>query len=145
MIEQKMFSHTDMDKNDNKAHYLIALVNGVAAGTVRVYPLENKDCWEGGRLAVKREYRIMDVGSRLVSEAVKYVVQKGARHFSAKIQKENLIFFKKLGWMVDGSEFIYRGHPHIRMILPIPIFYEQPRPSGTESRGPELNSKKVVM
>lgn len=121
VIEQKMFNHTDMDKNDNNAYYLIALVNGIAAGTVRVYPLENNDCWEGGRLAVKKEYRKMDVGGRLVSEAVKYVVQRGARHFSANIQKENIVFFETLGWTVDGSEFIYRGHPHIRMIRPIPV------------------------
>ena len=65
VIEQKMFSHTDMDKNYNKAHYLIALDNGIAAGTVRIYSLENNDCWEGGRLAVKKEYIKLPVKQKI--------------------------------------------------------------------------------
>ena len=135
--EQKMFSHTDMDEHDNNAHYLIAFVDGIAVGTVRVYSLENNDIWEGGRLAVKKEYRRTNIGGELVREAVKYVSKRGAMHFSAKIQKDNIVFFKKLGWTVDSQEFFFRGRHHVRMVSNI----SQLLPAGAGTKKTSLSLK----
>ena len=112
--EQKIFKDTDLDENDAQALYLIALIDGEIIGVVRVFPVGN-DEWVGGRLAVKKRFRGSSSGWRLVQAAVDLVKEYDCRKFTAMIQKENIGFFKKLGWQPFGELFVYHGKEHIAM------------------------------
>lgn len=109
--EQKMFQDSDIDENDKKSIYLIAKSNGMIVGTVRVFPVGD-DSWIGGRLAVRRKYRGTHAGCSLVKEAVKFVIMKKCKKFTAIIQVKNVNFFKYLGWKPIGNKINYLGLPH---------------------------------
>ena len=110
--EQKVFSDSDIDENDQKSIYLIAREDGRIVGTVRVFPSGNDGTWVGGRLAVKSEYRGNHAAVLLSREAVETVKAHNCRRFIAEIQKQNVNFFRQLGWKLIGDEFIYSGIPH---------------------------------
>jgi radical SAM protein (TIGR04043 family)/putative N-acetyltransferase (TIGR04045 family) len=113
--EQRLFPETDRDENDPKSIHLVAENEGEVVGTVRVFPIENNGHWVGGRLAIQKDFRSSGAGERLVLEAVAQVKRKGCTCFTAHIQKENGLFFTRLGWKPVGPVFEYRGKPHQRM------------------------------
>ena len=111
--EQKIFKTTDTDENDQNSIHLVAKQEGHIIGTVRVYPAGtgNGD-WIGGRLAVKKGYRLSGTGELLVREAVALVKKNGCNHFTAHIQDENIAFFQQLGWTGIGPIRNHFGKPH---------------------------------
>lgn len=113
--EQKMFKKTDRDKYDDIAQHLICIINGEIAGTVRIFPAKGGRSWIGGRLALKKKYRGTSGGMMLVKAAMELAKKKECRHFYATIQKQNISFFKRLGWKQVGSLFIYKGFKHVIM------------------------------
>ncbi len=113
--EQQLFNSSDVDKYDDLAIYLIAESPDGIIGTVRVY-CEGKDHWVGSRLAVKKGYRGGIAGALLVREAVRLVKSKNGRRFTAKIQIQNVGFFKRLGWTCQGEVFHYMNIPHQLMV-----------------------------
>ncbi len=129
--EQKLFEHTDRDANDKNALHLVVKHEGRIIGTVRVYPSEtgNGD-WVGGRLAVQRGFRSSGAGERLVREAVATVRKKGCNRFTAHIQKENVAFFRQLGWKSIGPLKDYFGRPHQLMEADLEA---SSHPSGEET------------
>ena len=110
MQEQQLFECTDQDGHDAAAIHLAAFSNGRIIGTVRVYR-DADGAWWGGRLAVLKRYRGR-AGRELVLAAIALVTECGAEHFYAHIQKENLNFFKTIGWRQRGDEFLLFNRPH---------------------------------
>ncbi len=108
--EQQLFECTDQDGHDAAAIHLAAFSNGRIIGTVRVYR-DADGAWWGGRLAVLKRYRGR-AGRELVLAAIALVTECGAEHFYAHIQKENLNFFKTIGWRQRGDEFLLFNRPH---------------------------------
>ena len=109
--EQQLFERTDQDERDGAAIHLAAFCMGRIIGTVRVYR-DSDGNWWGGRLAVLKRYRGR-AGRELVYTAVGMVKQLGARRFCANILKENINFFKSIGWRQIGEEFQLQGRPHL--------------------------------
>jgi putative N-acetyltransferase (TIGR04045 family) len=109
--EQRMFQDSDIDENDNKSTYLIAKCNGIAVGTVRIFP-KGDNAWVGGRLAVRKQFRGTHAGCLLVKQAVSWVTTKKCKKFSALIQEKNVEFFKQLGWNPIGEVISHLGLPH---------------------------------
>lgn len=110
--EQKLFKDSDVDENDRESIYLIARENDQILGTVRVFPSDSNGTWVGGRLAVKSEYRGNRAAVLLSREAVETVKANNCKRFIAEIQKQNVNFFRRLGWKVIGDEFTYLDLPH---------------------------------
>ena len=116
--EQGLFETTDRDEADERSIHLVAELGGEVVGTVRVFPADSTTAghWIGSRLAVRKWHRSYHTGALLVQEAMKRVREKGCKHFSARIQEENVPFFKKLGWSPAGPVQSYLGHPHQTMV-----------------------------
>jgi len=110
--EQKIFSVSDRDEHDLKSIHLVAELNREVVGTVRLFPVDRKGHWVGGRLAVKKKFRHTGAGELLVKEAIKCVKQKGCKKFTAHIQVENVPFFSRLGWKTIEPVKEYFGKPH---------------------------------
>ena len=112
VLEQKIFSDSDVDENDAKSIHLVAEWNSEVVGTVRVFPVNHNGSWMGARLAVKREFRNTGAGELLVQEAMQCVKNRGCTKFTAHIQLENVPFFSRVGWKIVGPVKDYFGKPH---------------------------------
>jgi len=112
--EQGMFAESDQDEFDAKALPLICEVDGHIAGTVRVYPLNNR-IWMGGRLAVLKDFRVFRIGPLLVKAAVKTVKEQDCTKFLAHIQPQKVKFFRELGWFPTGNTVSISGLSHYEM------------------------------
>lgn len=120
--EQGVFAATDHDVRDEAAETLrvIGFVDGVPAGTVRLFPLDPSDPsgdWQGDRLAVLPEFRTSGLGAPLVRFAVATAGSLGGRTMIAHIQPANRTFFRRLGWTQQGEPELYVGLPHLLMTI----------------------------
>ena len=112
VLEQKIFSNSDVDENDPKSIHLVAEWNSQVVGTVRLFPVNQNGHWIGGRLAIRKEYRNTGAGELLVREAMQCVKNRGCTKFTAHIQLENVPFFSRVGWKIVGPVKDYFGKPH---------------------------------
>jgi radical SAM protein (TIGR04043 family)/putative N-acetyltransferase (TIGR04045 family) len=112
VLEQNLFSNSDIDENDVQSIHLVAEWENQVVGTVRVFPANNNGHWIGGRLAVKKEYRNTGAGESLVHEAMQCVKNQGCTKFTAHIQLENVPFFSRLGWQTIEPVKDYHGKLH---------------------------------
>lgn len=118
--EQHVFGVSDRDARDDDRTclHVLGLVDGVPAGTVRLYPLDPADPagdWQGDRLAVLPEYRRSGLGRPLVRFAVATAAALGGRRMVARVQSPNLVFFRRLGWNQLAEPAPYLGLPHVWM------------------------------
>ena len=121
--EQAIFTGSDLDAHDEAGDALAILgyCDGIAAGTVRLYVLdEAAGTWQGDRLAVLPDYRLRGVGGPLVNAAVATAAVVGGTRMIAHIQPNNVRFFERLGWSCQGGREIYAGLVHQPMAIELP-------------------------
>lgn len=121
--EQGLFDGTDRDgfDTDPTVEHVLGFVDGVPAGTVRLYRLPSDEpgerLWKGDRLAVLREHRHAGLGGPLVRHAVATAGSAGGDRMIAYVQVANVAFFRRLGWSLVGERFAYVGEPHQQMSI----------------------------
>jgi putative N-acetyltransferase (TIGR04045 family) len=115
--EQGLFAVTDRDAHDDDPGtlHVLGLCGPVAAGAVRLYPLDEPGRWKGDRLAVLPALRKHGLGAPLVRFAVRTAGERGGREMLAHVQLRNVAFFEQLGWHRLGEPADYCGRPHQRM------------------------------
>jgi putative N-acetyltransferase (TIGR04045 family) len=115
--EQGLFDD-DRDAHDHDAAtvHVLGFVDGVAAGTVRLYPVDGT-LWKGDRLAVHPAARRAGLGAPLVRYAVSTAGSRSGKRMNATVQLENVSFFRRLGWTAVGRPFVYVGRPHQAMTI----------------------------
>ena len=124
--EQAIFTDSDLDAHDRDGTALAinGYCDGLAAGTVRLFVLDEADGnWQGDRLAVLSAYRLRGVGGPLVNAAVATAAVLGGARMEAHIQPKNVRFFQRLGWTIQGGREIYAGlvHQPMAIVLPDPV------------------------
>lgn len=120
--EQAIFADTDRDAHDvdGATIHILGTYGGVAAGAVRLYPLDPRArTWQGDRLAVLPAFRAHSLGKPLVRLAVRTAAQRGAHMMRAHIQLTNVRFFQRLGWTAVGEPELYCGLPHQGMEIDV--------------------------
>lgn len=120
VLEQAVFARSDHDMRDDDAHTLriVGTVDGAAAGTVRLYPIDPAEPageWQGDRLAVLPQFRSTLLGLPLVRAAVATAAARGGSRMIAHVQPANRTFFRRLGWTQLGEPEVYLGLPHLLM------------------------------
>jgi putative N-acetyltransferase (TIGR04045 family) len=119
--EQGIFDGSDRDDRDGLAVKLVGYLDGVAAGSVRLFEVdERRGLWQGDRLAVLPAHRLSGLGAPLVWCAVAVAGARGGATMVAHIQLENVTFFARLGWAVVGEVETYVGLPHQPMAITLP-------------------------
>jgi putative N-acetyltransferase (TIGR04045 family) len=119
---QGLFEGTDRDLRDTWAgtlHVVGVVADGLVAGAVRLYPLDDAGLWQGDRLAVLPEARVRQLGAQLVRFAVATAGERGGHTMVARIQLPNVRFFEQLGWSTDGPPAPYHGVMHQPMAIPL--------------------------
>lgn len=118
--EQGLFTGDDRDAHDDAPDtlHVIGQVDGAAAGTVRLYPLDRAGLlWKGDRLAVLPRQRRSGIGGPLVRLAVALAEARGGEAMVATVQAVNTGFFLELGWSCDGQVVDHLGVPHQPMSI----------------------------
>lgn len=115
--EMGVFAEDDRDGHDADplTRLVIGLCGQVAAGAVRLYPLDGEGLWQGDRLAVLPAFRKAGLGAPLVRFAVRTAGALGGSWMVAHVQPQNVAFFRRLGWEPVGSPETYVGLPHQQM------------------------------
>ena len=108
----------DAHDDDPATVHVVGLWDGMACGTVRLYPVpEVPGRWRGDRLAVLDGHRRHGLGAPLVRFAVATAAARGGQEMEAYIQPANVTFFQRLGWRPVGGLVTYAGIPHQRMLI----------------------------
>jgi len=120
VLEQNLFDGSDRDEHDDDPAtvHVLGFVDGLPAGTVRLYPLHD-GLWHGDRLAVLPEARRSRIGGRLVRLAVTTAGQRGGSRMQARVQLPNVRFFVHLGWTPEAPPADHLGVPHQWMTIPL--------------------------
>ncbi|WP_246051583.1 MSMEG_0567/Sll0786 family nitrogen starvation N-acetyltransferase [Panacagrimonas perspica] len=117
--EQQIFEHDDADALDACALPIAAIACLIGqpddvVGTVRICETE-PGTWWGSRLAVRPDYRRSAwLGGELIHHAVCTAHARGAKHFYAQVQVQNVKLFERLHWTTLDA-VIVQGRPHVLM------------------------------
>jgi putative N-acetyltransferase (TIGR04045 family) len=117
--EQNVFAGSDRDTHDAGPDtiHVVGEIGGRIGGAVRLFPLDGPGRWQGDRLAVLPEFRAYGLGAPLVRYAVRTAGERGGVIMVAHVQVANVIFFRRLGWRLDGEVETYAGLPHQPMAI----------------------------
>jgi putative N-acetyltransferase (TIGR04045 family) len=118
--EQRIFADSDRDAHDAGPDtiHVVGDIDGTIGGAVRLFPLDGPGRrWQGDRLAVLPEFRAYGLGAPLVRYAVRTAGERGGLVMVAHVQVPNVVFFRRLGWHLDGDVETYAGLPHQPMAI----------------------------
>ncbi len=117
--EQRFFEPNDRDEHDDDPTTInvLGLCGRVAAGAVRLYPLQDPGLWKGDRLCVLPRFRKRGLAAPLVRFAVRTAGERGGQRMLAHVQLQNVPFFVRLGWNAIGRPSEYVGHLHQMMAI----------------------------
>lgn len=122
--EQNVSLNEEYDKydqvdNENVKH-IVAIINDQVVGTMRlILEKKNKEMYIG-RLAILKEYRGKNIGSRLLDYAEKQALNTGYQTLSLSAQVNAKEFYKNNGYTSYGEIFLDANIEHIRMLKKIP-------------------------
>lgn len=113
--EQGVPTDIELDGQDPQCHHLLAYLGDQPIGTVRLLP-------DGriGRLAVVMEQRHRGSGGELLREIIRVAHAAGMESLYLHAQVQTLDFYRRLGFIADGEEFVEAGIRHRNMTLPAP-------------------------
>ncbi len=111
--EQNVPPEIELDKEDETAIHIIAEKDGITVGCARV--IIDKNEAHIGRLAVKKTYRGMGIGSDICRFIIDYCKSLGYTHIWLNSQLQAVDFYERLGFVKEGDIFIEAGIKHIKM------------------------------
>ncbi|MEO8202883.1 MAG: GNAT family N-acetyltransferase [Betaproteobacteria bacterium] len=105
--EQKVPAEMELDDNDAVSLHVVASDGGRAVGTGRLLP-------DGhiGRMAVLRDARGRGVGAAMLVRLMEAARERGDREVVLEAQTHALGFYRKHGFIEEGSEYLDAGIPH---------------------------------
>ena len=114
--EQGVPIEAEADAHDAHAAHLLALAgDGKAVGTLRWRPVEAGAAVKIERVAVLAPWRGRGIAKRLMRAAVARIAAEGGRVLVLHAQSEVVAFYAKLGFVVEGDEFVEENIRHRRM------------------------------
>ena len=108
--EQGIPNEDEYDDNDNVCVHAIAWDEGRPVGTGRL-----SDDGRIGRIAVMKQARGKGIAKTIILALEQHARKCGLRQLWAHAQVQALGFYKKVGYRVDGDEFMEDGILHKRI------------------------------
>lgn len=116
MHEQQCPYSEEFDLNDHTATQIIGLdANNEPVLTARVRYFNNFAKIE--RLAIRKEYRSLGYGHRLLTYILHLCRQKGYSRFYLHAQARLQPFYESYGFRVVGDDFAFSDHDYLEMLL----------------------------
>lgn len=118
-IEEQGVSEADeVDDQDDVAIHLLAFAGERPVGTARM--LIKRETGKIGRVCVLSEARGTGLGAKLILACLEELQrQPGLREAYLGSQSHATGFYEKLGFAVEGEEFLDAGIPHRHMRRPL--------------------------
>lgn len=114
-IEEQGFQN-EYDEIDEVAKHIVMFdQNDIPVATCRVFFDQNMNSHILGRLAVIKEYRGQNIGSKMISAAEQHVKEIGGTCLSLHAQCRVKEFYQKMGYHEFGEIEEDEGCPHIWM------------------------------
>lgn len=113
-VEEQGFVN-ELDDTDDIATHIVLYDEEKPAATCRIFQGEKSGEYILGRLAVMKDYRGKNIGSRMISEAEKCVLAKGGKILMLHSQCRAKDFYAKSGYIEFGEIGYDEGCPHIWM------------------------------
>ena len=114
--EQKVSKIIEFDGMDEFCNHYLAKFNEFPIGTARVREKKG-GIYKIERMAVLKEYRMKGAGKALIEEILdQYLTIRKIDFIMLNSQIKAKDFYKKLGFVEVGSEFIEANIRHIKMI-----------------------------
>jgi predicted GNAT family N-acyltransferase len=117
--EQAISEALEFDDLDDGARHLLATIDGVPAGTLRIRLLEEGRVAKIERVAVLEEWRRYRIGRALMEAALELAISQGAHEAKVHAQTVVQAFYAGLGFAPVGGEFEEDGIAHIAMEKPL--------------------------
>jgi predicted GNAT family N-acyltransferase len=110
--EQAVPLDEELDGKDPTTFHVLARWDGEPVGTARLFAGEPAKI---GRVAVRLPYRGKAIGAALMQAAEAVAREQGSRTCGLDAQVSAIPFYERLGYVVDGPEFLDAGIPHRHM------------------------------
>jgi predicted GNAT family N-acyltransferase len=115
--EQGVDLAAEQDGRDGEALHLVALDGERVVGTCRV--LVEDRLARLGRMAVEPAHRGRGIGSALLAEADRAMLEAGADRIRLHAQTPSRGVYDRAGYQPDGEEFFEEGIEHVAMEKPL--------------------------
>ena len=118
VVEQKCF-YLDADNNDQESWHLLYYSNEILAAYLRILPPNTTYKYPSiGRVVVEEQFRGKNIAREIMTEAITFLNLK-YKDQRIKIGAQTYLntFYKSLGFVNEGQEYLEDGIPHIHMIL----------------------------
>ena len=118
IIEQKCI-YKDIDGKDEKAMHVMGKNNNEIIAYTRILEGgEDYDFPSISRVVVKKENRGKERGRKIMKESIKYIVEElKEKTIVLAAQKYLEKFYRELGFIAEGEEYLEDEIPHQKMIL----------------------------
>lgn len=113
--EQKVPEDIEVDELENQAQHLVLYENNEPVGTARIFHVGD-GLYKMQRVAILKKYRGQGYGKKLIKEIEHQVQNLHGKKITLGAQLQALSFYEKLGYEVEGPEFMDAGIPHREMI-----------------------------
>jgi predicted GNAT family N-acyltransferase len=113
--EQNVPKDMERDEYDSIAFHFLSFIGSIPIGTARVVLLEDGDTAKIGRVAILQSHRSLGLGIQLMSAIEIAPELSHCRRFTLQAQTHALKFYKQLGYVEEGPEFLDAGIPHREM------------------------------
>ena len=112
--EQRVPYENEIDDMEDKSWHVVAYLGGEAVGVGRVFRYKDS-AYKIGRVAVEKEHRGKHIGAAVMGALEEKVAQEGGDTalLSAQIQASG--FYRKLGYIPFGEEYLEENIPHVMM------------------------------
>jgi predicted GNAT family N-acyltransferase len=114
VVEQGVPLDEEIDGRDARCLHLLALAGDEAVGTARLRFTEDGHA-KAERVAVRRAAREAGVGALLMRALEDEARARGHDRLVLNAQVPVLSFYEKLGYVIDGPEFLEAGIAHRAM------------------------------
>lgn len=120
MIREEVFMkeqgfQQEFDEIDLQAVCMVLYENERPIACCRYFPGRTDGEYVAGRLAVMREYRGKDFGSRMLDEIETNVRKLGGKKISISAQVQAETFYEKRGYIKSGNVYLDENCRHIHM------------------------------
>jgi predicted GNAT family N-acyltransferase len=111
------FKRTDLDKESDQIH-IGAFAGNKLVGVLLLKTMKDlsDDILKMRQVAVSPDFQSKGIGKKMVQFSEKWANQNGYKIIDLHARKNVVPFYEKLGYHVEGDEFLEVGIPHLRMI-----------------------------
>ncbi|WP_447591375.1 GNAT family N-acetyltransferase [Aquipseudomonas campi] len=111
IAEQAVPAELEWDDEDSEAVHFLATEGDYPIGTARLLP-------DGhiGRVSVLKDWRGLKVGDALMQAVINEAERRGQREQKLSAQVHASSFYERLGFRIEGDEYLEAGIPHVMMV-----------------------------